>query len=51
MIGNLSKSKTLKGEQGKPGNDGYSPKITVTDIENRMEQVRYVRTLAGVGQE
>lgn len=34
MIGNLSKSKTLKGEQGKPGNDGYSPKITVTDIEN-----------------
>ena len=24
--------------------------VTVTDIENRMEQVRYVRTLAGVGQ-
>lgn len=24
--------------------------VTVTDIENRMEQVKYVRTLAGVGQ-
>jgi hypothetical protein len=37
MKGNLSKSKTLKGEQGKPGNDGYSPKVTVTDIENGHE--------------
>lgn len=34
MKGNLSKSKTLKGEEGQPGNDGYSPKVTVTDIEN-----------------
>ena len=34
--------------------DAYSNRpiyVTVTDIENRMEQVRYVRTLAGVGQE
>ena len=34
MIGNLSKSKTLKGEQGKPGNDGYSPKVSVTETDN-----------------
>ena len=34
--------------------DAYSNRpiyVTVTDIENRMEQVRYVRTLAGVGQD
>lgn len=33
--------------------DAYSNRpiyVTVTDIENRMEQVKYVRTLAGVGQ-
>lgn len=37
MIGNLSKSKTLMGEKGEKGNDGYSPKVTVTDIENGHE--------------
>lgn len=37
MRGNLSKGKAPRGERGEPGNDGYSPKVTVEPTESGHE--------------